>query len=159
MEDALHDNMRNKSCPHSCSIWYDTFDPMLRRPSVPPCNWWHLRLLCSRRITGVKYLRAMEPVQSRKVQWRGPLSAPGGGIWWLWSPVPQTYPHKGPCRCLHHSFALLRKRLRASWDCSGIWELLCFSAPSTSKMDVQVSPAIWSSQPAVFGQHQVLWFR
>lgn len=49
-------------------------------------------------------------------------------------------------------------------DCSGFRELLCFSDLSTwqgsaSVRGGQVSPAIWSSQPAVFGQNQVLWFR
>lgn len=44
--------------------------------------------------------RAMRVVQRRNVQWRGELLAM----------FPRPQPHKGLCKCFHHSFALLKKR-------------------------------------------------
>lgn len=139
--------------PDSCSIWSETVGPMHRRPSAPQCNWWHFRLFCSRRITGVQHLRslrAMGALQRRNVQWRRPSPSNleeetdgSGGLF------PRPQPHKGPCRCLHHSSSCLGKDSEPHADFSGFRELLHFSDILTWQGSAS---ARWMSSPALMTQ-------
>lgn len=80
---------------------------------------------------------------------------------------PRPQPHKGPCRCLHHSFALLKTRHWAPFGLSrvllyfndtSIWQGSMSAEMSSSAPMTQVT-AIWRGQSAVFGQNQILRFR
>lgn len=97
---------------------------------------------------------------------------PGEGNWWLW----RLFPNPSHIRVLADvsikAWHCLGKGSQPHLDCSGFRELLCFSDISTWQGSASVgwmpSPALMTqvsashvelSQPAVFGQNHVLWFR